>query len=197
MKKKIQASGHFRRVLTSELLKEIVAESVEQLSTLDFDTLAFIGLSGATVAPIIAHQMGKELLMVRKNGGQDNSNSSQWIEGNVGAKRVVIVDDLISSGKTMSQMMRALRYTQHNNSKDLKVVGLLLHMWYCTEKNDYKAQLFNLEPGSKRRIQLEGLLNVSHHDGKLDLYEQYDYSADPSLFESTTEVPLTEVEVML
>ena len=196
MEKKIKASGHFSRVLSSELLKEIVVESVQQLSTLDFDTLAFTGLSGAIVAPIIANQMGKELLMVRKNGGQDGSYSSQWIEGHVGAKRVVIVDDLISSGKTMSQMMRALRYTQHNNSKDLKVVGLLLHMWYCIKKNDYKAQLFSLEPGSKRRIQLEGLLNSSHCE-KLSLYEQYDYSADPSLFEGTTEVPLTEFNVVL
>jgi orotate phosphoribosyltransferase len=67
--------------------------------------------------------------MVRKNGGND-TNSGMWVEGNTGAKRVVVIDDLICSGKTMGQMMHALRFIRKTRSHNLKIVGLLLHMDY-------------------------------------------------------------------
>jgi len=137
--KKIYASGHFAHVLDASKIQQVVLNAVSQLSALDFDTVAFIGLSGAVVAPIIAYELEKELLMIRKQGGQDKSNSGQWIEGHHTAKRVVVVDDLISSGRTMSQVMYALRELQDTTSPDIKIVGLLLHRSYVD--GDYGVKL--------------------------------------------------------
>lgn len=127
----VRASYHFSKVLEGTSLKYTIDKSVEILSELNFDTVAFIGLSGALVAPIVAYRMNKELLMIRKHGGQDRSNSGKWIEGNHGAKRVVIIDDLTSSGRTMSAVMHAMRHLQAEDSPEIKVVGVLLH--YCLQ----------------------------------------------------------------
>lgn len=127
MHKKIDTCSHFSTVLDSEKQRRVVERCIKELQSVEFDTLAFIGLSGAVIAPILAYVLGKELLMIRKNGGNDGSNSCYWIEGNLGAERVVIVDDIISTGYTMSQAMHALRAIQKRHSPSIQVVGLLLH----------------------------------------------------------------------
>lgn len=140
MEKKIDASGHFARVLDGGKLPTIVRHAVSLLKDVKFDTLAFIGYSGAVLAPIIAYEMGKELLMVRKRGGRDNSNSSRWIEGHVTAERVVVVDDLISSGCTMSQMMHALRSLQSGHNPGIQIAALLLHVYFEEIDGVYQAR---------------------------------------------------------
>jgi hypothetical protein len=126
--KEITTSGHFRYLLDGDLLPKLVDDCLVALQAVEFDTLAFIGNSGAVLAPILSYELQKELLMVRKSGGNDGSNSGMWVEGNLLAKRVVVVDDLICSGRTMGQMMHALRYVKNTRSDRLKIVGLLLHM---------------------------------------------------------------------
>lgn len=123
------ASGHFDKVLSGARLKTVIDDCVNILRPIEFDTLAFIGLSGATVAPTLAYLMGKELLMVRKQGGKDGSNSSRWVEGNFAAERIVIVDDLTSSGRTMSQVVHAIRSLQKDVSPNVQIVGVLLHYY--------------------------------------------------------------------
>ena len=149
--KSIQASGHFQKILDSSELAIIVEQSVALLCGLEFDTLAFIGFSGAIPASIIAYKMSKELLMVRKNGGE-KCNSGMWIEGHVTAKRIVVVDDLISSGKTMSQMMYAIQHVKKQYAGDVEVVGLLLHM--CGNYDiQYRPELFL--PGTEKFTRME------------------------------------------
>lgn len=158
--KRIEASGHFRKVLDASELAVVVEQSVTLLNTVQFDTLAFIGLSGAVLAPILAYKMGKELLMVRKNGGKDNSNSKQFFEGHVTAKRAVVVDDLISSGKTMSQMMYAIQDIKKEHSPDIEVVGLLLHMT-INDDEEYSPQLFL--PDSVRYLRMKESMHQFNH----------------------------------
>ena len=54
MSKYISTSGHFMYVLDGSKQAQVIKSSVAQLNKLEFDTLAFIGLSGAVVAPILA-----------------------------------------------------------------------------------------------------------------------------------------------
>jgi adenine/guanine phosphoribosyltransferase-like PRPP-binding protein len=103
---------HLRRAIPRIDVDRIVEFFVRELKNFEqkygtFDTFAFCGMSGALIAPLLAHLLGKELLMVRKNSGLDGSNASRsgfYVEGYVHAKRIVVVDDLISTGATMKNI---------------------------------------------------------------------------------------------
>lgn len=125
-----KSSNHFSQILSRLSADMIISECCgllkvyEEERELKYDTLAFCGLSGAVLAPIIAHRLGKDLLLVRKHGGKDDSASGREfpVEGNVGAERIVVVDDLIYTGATMSNIVRGIR--KHTEAK---IVGLLLY----------------------------------------------------------------------
>jgi|SRR5579864_2987186 len=101
-----------RDAVTREGVTRIVADAVEKLRDLNFDTIAFRGMSGALIAPIIAHQLGKEIAMIRKEGVTTHSVCSY--EGYKEVKRYVIVDDFVSTGDTIAKIMEAMR--RHNGS---------------------------------------------------------------------------------
>jgi orotate phosphoribosyltransferase len=73
----------------------------------DYDCIAFRGVSGAVVAPVVAYQLGKGLIPVRKG---ENAHSTNSIEvGNHDYKRYLIVDDFIDSGDTVVAIEKACR----------------------------------------------------------------------------------------
>jgi adenine/guanine phosphoribosyltransferase-like PRPP-binding protein len=108
--------SHLRRAIPRAEVDNIIRHFVPVLKEFEtnhgaFDTFAFCGMSGALIAPILAHLMEKELLMVRKNGGQDGSNASRggfYVEGFVRAKRIIVVDDLIGTGSTMANIREGI-----------------------------------------------------------------------------------------
>jgi orotate phosphoribosyltransferase len=69
-----------------------------QQSKVEFDSIAFRGMSGALIAPMIAAKMGKELIMVRKEG---SSHSMMAVEGYANCKAFIIVDDMVETGGTV------------------------------------------------------------------------------------------------
>lgn len=69
-----------------------------------FDTIAFTGVSGAALAFPLSYLLGKPLLCVRK--ANSSTHSSYKVEGNYSAFRYIIVDDFISSGKTMEDIQK-------------------------------------------------------------------------------------------
>lgn len=73
------------------------------LKDVDFEAIAYRGNSGALVAPAVAARMGKRLIMSRKPG--ENSHSSSHIEGPKWALRYVIVDDFVSTGRTINTIV--------------------------------------------------------------------------------------------
>lgn len=75
--------------------------SAIQVSKIPFELIAFRGMSGALVGPMVAARLNKEFLMVRKR--KDNSHSSFDVEGTVPvtSQRYIIVDDFICSGRTV------------------------------------------------------------------------------------------------
>lgn len=70
-----------------------------------FDSIAFTGISGASMAPILSYDLGVSLLAVRK---LDDSHSRLEVEGNVNSKRYLIVDDCIASGRTMETIIEKI-----------------------------------------------------------------------------------------
>jgi adenine/guanine phosphoribosyltransferase-like PRPP-binding protein len=106
----------------------------------EFDAIACTGVSGMLVGPTIAYLMGKRLAVVRKEQdalGKAN-HACVRVEHNLkDGDRVVILDDLIASGRTIMSIadaLDALARKQETNSEgfmatsvDVDVVGYYLY----------------------------------------------------------------------
>ena len=102
-KPQIVCASHLWRFLQPQELKIITRVAVSVLSKHDFDAVAFRGISGNLIAPAIAMEMNKSLIAVRKT--TKDCNSDRKVEGDIVARRYVIVDDFISSGATVNAIM--------------------------------------------------------------------------------------------
>lgn len=89
--------------LTPDSLRRVLPNIIRVLSYYSFDAIAFRGLSGSLVAPIVAHMMDKTLLAVRKG---EQCHSVHMVEGDHNARRYVILDDFISSGTTVREILK-------------------------------------------------------------------------------------------
>jgi len=91
--------------------KKAIRAAVKELreQKVEFDTVAFCGMSGALFAPILAHKMGKEMILVRKPSTKESRHSSHDTEGYTAAYRVLIVDDICSSGKTVEYIIESVK----------------------------------------------------------------------------------------
>ena len=75
---------------------------------MDFDAIAFTGVSGMLIGPTICLRLGKPMIVVRK-GDLDDCHSSNRVEGFQAAKRYVIVDDFVGSGDTVRRIQEAVK----------------------------------------------------------------------------------------
>src|SRR6266404_718779 len=122
-------NGYFDELFTQPA--EVLSYAVAELTGKDFDTIVGSGLSGTVAATLIAHQMGKNLVVVRK--ATENSHSSNLIEGKLG-KRWIFIDDFIASGATLSRCKDAVRATALGYAFDTQYVGAYL---YARRSNTY------------------------------------------------------------
>jgi hypothetical protein len=100
-------AGYMRAVVITDNLRQNVKNCVRALRKMEFDAIAFRGMSGALLAPAVALSMKKNLLMVRKPA--DDSHSMMMVEGDKAARRYVIIDDLISTGATVRTIFKEIR----------------------------------------------------------------------------------------
>lgn len=89
-------SGYFDMFITDP--DSVIQRARTRLANVDFDTFVATGLSGAVVAPILARELGKHFLIVRKADDHSTHSSKRGV-GRLG-KRWIFVDDLVSSGNT-------------------------------------------------------------------------------------------------
>jgi adenine/guanine phosphoribosyltransferase-like PRPP-binding protein len=128
-------TGYLHAVLTSPAgLKSTVRECLDVLTDANylgtgappisdsFDAIAFSGNSGAMVAPLLAMQLDKYLVLVRKP--HDGGHSTDAVEGVVEPNfRYIIVDDCVCSGATAVRIQcQILR-----RSPGAECVGLLAY----------------------------------------------------------------------
>lgn len=99
-----------------------------QENKFDFDAIAFTGMSGALIAPLVAQRLQKGLLMVRKTG--DGSHSGYIVEGGLDCTKFIIIDDLIMSGNTIRNLLEKVKTVCPNATCS----GIIL---YHEEANDY------------------------------------------------------------
>ncbi len=88
--------------LFATIFSDIIIEEMEKTNT-DFDTVVGVAINGIPLATLISEQLGKELAIYRprekerRGGGGTMSSNYASVDG----KKVVIVDDVISTGETM------------------------------------------------------------------------------------------------
>ena len=85
----------------------IMADICDEHLGEDFTTVVGISINGIMFAQSVSDQLGREVSIFRGgNDGESGALSNKY--GQVGGKRVVIVDDLLNSGDTMRQAIEAL-----------------------------------------------------------------------------------------
>lgn len=76
-------------------------------SDLEFDSIAFTGMSGALIAPLVCEKLGKNLIMVRKES--DKNHSDMLIEAEKVGEKYIIIDDLVFSGETLCHIINVMK----------------------------------------------------------------------------------------
>jgi adenine/guanine phosphoribosyltransferase-like PRPP-binding protein len=85
---------------------EVIRDAKRSLRRVDHDTLVGTGFSGGLVVPMLARELGKNFVLIRKP--RDNSHHSGQMVGLLG-ERWVFVDDFISSGRTRDRVKRIVK----------------------------------------------------------------------------------------
>jgi orotate phosphoribosyltransferase len=81
----------------------------EELGLEDIDTIVGISINGITFAHEVARNLGAEFTIFRNVEGEDGQGVLSNKYGKVAGKKVVIVDDVLSSGVTMGKTIESIR----------------------------------------------------------------------------------------
>jgi len=96
------------RPIRIQALSMIFADIVEEEIEEKIDTVVGISLNGIMFAQEVAGQLDSEVAIHRNVDGERNGHLSNKY-GNVGGKRIVIVDDVLSTGVTMKKTITAMK----------------------------------------------------------------------------------------
>lgn len=145
-----------------KMLNEVV-DAMLEICSFDCDAIVTIEALGIPLATLLSQKTGKPFNIVRKKlyglPGELNisqvtgySKSTLSINGLSAGDRVVIVDDVVSTGGTLWALVEALK------SKQVKIVDILT----VFEKTDKKAEIER-----KIGIPIKTLLKIGVVDGKV------------------------------
>lgn len=112
--------------LQPDLLAFFVKRAVKTIkrSKIQFDAVAFSGVSGLLVAPAVCAALSKPIIYVRKEKDNSSQNhSSQRVEGYISAKTYLFFDDLISSGRTFITLRETLQKGPQEDYHNIKCAG--------------------------------------------------------------------------
>jgi adenine/guanine phosphoribosyltransferase-like PRPP-binding protein len=127
MSKDITCSHWFKVVFDNNKLRTMVRklspEVIKFQKELEFEAIAFSGISGALVAPIISYETGIPIIMVRKKDDYKSSHDPYLVSGCLSCEKYVILDDLVNTGKTVLRIKDII----WENSTVPKLVGIILY----------------------------------------------------------------------
>lgn len=150
-------ASHLERAIPRAKRDKTIADCIKALNGADFDTIAVRGISGLLIGPILAHIMKRELLVIRKTG--EKTASPFEFEGHYGARRYIILDDLISSYSTAVHIVRGVKLC----APSAELVGILL---YNTAADSFGPTGVEFQGPTEK---------YSHH-----FQRAKDYAADPT-----------------
>ncbi len=84
----------------AEIMSDIILEEMEKQNT-DVDTVVGVSINGIPLATLISENLGIELAIYRPHPDRKGTGAFSSNYAGVEGKKVVIVDDVLSSGTTM------------------------------------------------------------------------------------------------
>ncbi|MCK5547815.1 MAG: orotate phosphoribosyltransferase-like protein [Thermoplasmata archaeon] len=108
-----------RLAYLSAALSDIIIEEMDKKDD-DFDTVLGISINGIPFATFISEELERELCVYRPTDTRESSGAFSSNYADVRDKKVVIVDDVLSSGDTIKGVISALQ--EHNATPVLIVV---------------------------------------------------------------------------
>jgi orotate phosphoribosyltransferase len=96
-------SDYFEEALHPSCLRILIRRAMRHLKNakVEFDTIAFRGVSGMLFGPTLAVYMNKAMIVVRKD---ETRHSKHSVEGNRATEKYIIVDDFIATGETVKNI---------------------------------------------------------------------------------------------
>ncbi len=104
----------------------------EELGFENIDTAVGISINGITFAHEVARNLDCEFTVYRTTDGGDGSGSLSNKYGQVAGKKIIIIDDVLSTGKTMSKTINSIRSTGGE-------VGLVIVLVNKTMRNEIEG----------------------------------------------------------
>ena len=100
--------SHTVNFINPRRLKRYIALAVKYLKQYhgQYDTIAFAGISGAVIGPVVAMKLKKECILVRKNG--DLRQSYAEVIGYDECRKYIIIDDFVCSGNTVKMIQNKI-----------------------------------------------------------------------------------------
>lgn len=123
----------------------------------NFDAIAYRGMSGAGIATTIGYLFDKPLIMVRKD--VKSCHSSSLVEGAIFSKRIIIIDDCISTGNTLITTVDDIvkHRKRHLYEDSFEVVAILLY-------NDYGNYNVGLDETVELKNRFSRIMSRSYTD---------------------------------
>ena len=131
-------SLYLNKVIIDKYRINIIDKALKVLKPFEdkFDSIAFRGMSGATIAPILAHLLHKNLIICRKN--KKECHSKIKVEQPLTYKKYLIVDDFVYTGDTIKNIIKDI-------DCNLKLFGLYLYDSRGRERKRDVENLFYLK----------------------------------------------------
>ncbi len=100
-------SSWLDNVLHRDKQRVTVRKALKALRGKKFDAIAFRGLSGTLIGPLLAFKLNRTMLAVRRRRGEGHSGMK--VEGDKGARTYIIVDDFIQSASTVRSIIEEVK----------------------------------------------------------------------------------------
>lgn len=109
----IQSNTQRLRLLSS-LVTHFILQDVKESRITEPDVVVGIELTGIPLSTMVADNLGKSLTIMRHGGhGEKQAKGESWIVNKAFAdpagKRAIIIDDVITSGVTVGEVIHSLR----------------------------------------------------------------------------------------
>jgi hypothetical protein len=109
-------SSYLEEVMDIKNLPQVVTSLADAIRRrkLDFNAIAFRGMSGALVTPMLCRRLKKGMIVCRKDSEQSHGKP---VEGYLVGGNYIIVDDFIGSGHTVKEIVKAIEkwWTTHTS----------------------------------------------------------------------------------
>jgi adenine/guanine phosphoribosyltransferase-like PRPP-binding protein len=115
--------NYFSAALENNDRKVIIKEAVKQLADVDFTHVVCRGVSGLSVGAVVAYLLNKQLFVVRKVTESSHQGTNPAYAELGKNPRGVIIDDFVSSGKTLSACVEVA-----SKVNDITIVGYYLYL---------------------------------------------------------------------